>query len=116
MPRCACPGDIWGSRVAALPTVLEWGQEFEAEFGSPPLLEPYPALYFDAASLLLSRLQQVPRIVNGKIVLNRAAVASAVRNTTNFQGVSCTITHDPSTGSVSTTRGMRAEPSEMAGA
>jgi ABC-type branched-subunit amino acid transport system substrate-binding protein len=92
------PGDIWGSRVAALPSVLEWEQEFEAEFGSPPFLEPYPALYFDAASLLLSRLQQVSRIVNGNLVINRAALASAVRNTTNFQGVSCTITLDPSTG------------------
>jgi ABC-type branched-subunit amino acid transport system substrate-binding protein len=91
-------GDIWASQVASLPSVLEWEQEFEAEFGTAPFLEPYPALYFDAASLLLSRLQQVSRIVNGSLVINRAALASAVRNTTNFQGVSCTITLDPLTG------------------
>jgi ABC-type branched-subunit amino acid transport system substrate-binding protein len=92
------PGDIWASQVATLPSVSEWEQEFEAEFGLAPFLEPYPALYFDATSLLLSRLQQVSRIVNGNLVIDRAALASAVRNTTNFQGVSCTIMLDPLTG------------------
>jgi ABC-type branched-subunit amino acid transport system substrate-binding protein len=92
------PGDIWLSQVATLPSVSEWEQEFEAEFGMAPFFEPFPALYFDAASLLLNRLQQVSRIVNGNLVIDRAALASAVRNTTNFQGVSCTITLDPSTG------------------
>ena len=91
-------GDIWASQVAQLPSVLEWEQEFEAEFGTAPFLEPYPATYFDAASLLLSRLQQVSRVANGNLVINRAALASSVRNTTNFQGVSCTITLDPLTG------------------
>lgn len=91
-------GDIWASQVAALPSVLEWGQEFEAEFGMAPFLEPFPVLYFDAASLLLSNLQKVSKIVNGNLVINRAALASAVRNTTKFQGVSCTITLDPLTG------------------
>src|SRR5690349_12973634 len=38
-------GDIWASQVTALPSVLEWEQEFEAEFGAAPFLEPYPALY-----------------------------------------------------------------------
>jgi ABC-type branched-subunit amino acid transport system substrate-binding protein len=92
------PGDIWASQVATLPSALEWEQEFEAEFGTAPFLEPYPALYFDAASLLLSDLQRVSKIVNGNLVINRAALASAVRATTNFQGVSCTITLDPATG------------------
>jgi len=31
-------------------------------------------------------------------VIDRAALANAVRNTTNYQGVSCTITIDPTTG------------------
>jgi ABC-type branched-subunit amino acid transport system substrate-binding protein len=91
-------GDIWASQVAALPSVLEWEQEFAAEFGMAPFLEPYPALYFDAASLLLNRLQQVSRVVNGNLVIDRAALARAVRNTTKFQGISCTITLDPLTG------------------
>lgn len=91
-------GDIWAADVATLPSILEWEQEFEAEFGIAPFLEPYPALYFDAASLLLSDLQRVSKIVNGNLVIDRAALASAVRNTTRFQGVSCTITLDPFTG------------------
>ncbi len=92
------PGDIWLSQVATLPSVLEWEQEYEAEFGIAPFLEPLTALYFDAASLLIGRLQQVSRIVNGDLVIDRAALASAVRNTTKFQGVTCTITLDPLTG------------------
>lgn len=91
-------GDIWASQVATLPSVLEWEQEFEAEFGMAPFFEPYPVLYFDAASLLVSDLQRVSKIVDGNLVIGRAALASAVRNTTNFQGVSCTITLDPLTG------------------
>ncbi len=91
-------GDIWVSQIASLPSVLEWDQDFEAEFGVAPFLSPLPALYFDAASLLLRRLQEVSRIVNGNLVIDRAALASAVRNTTKFQGVTCTLTLDPLTG------------------
>jgi ABC-type branched-subunit amino acid transport system substrate-binding protein len=91
-------GDIWVSQIASLPSVLEWDQEFEAEFGVAPFLSPLPALYFDAASLLIRDLQQVSRIVNGNLVIDRAALASAVRSTTKFQGVTCTITLDPATG------------------
>lgn len=88
-------GDIWASQISTLPSVLEWDQEYEAEFGVAPFLSPLPALYFDAASLLLRRLQQVSRIVDGNLVIDRAALASAVRNTTKFQGVTCTVTLDP---------------------
>jgi hypothetical protein len=34
----------------------------------------------------------------GNLVVNRAALARAVRTTTNYRGVSCTITLDPATG------------------
>jgi ABC-type branched-subunit amino acid transport system substrate-binding protein len=93
------PGDLWLSQISTLPSVLEWEQEYEVEFGVAPFFPALSALYFDAASLLLNRLQQVSRIVNGNLVINRAELASAVRNTTGFQGgVTCTITLDPSTG------------------
>jgi ABC-type branched-subunit amino acid transport system substrate-binding protein len=91
-------GDIWLSQVASLPSVLEWDQEFEAEFGVTPFLSPLPALYFDAASLLLRRLQEVSRIVSGNLVIGRAALARAVRNTPMFQGVTFKLTLDPLTG------------------
>jgi ABC-type branched-subunit amino acid transport system substrate-binding protein len=88
----------WLAQVAALPSVLAWDQEYESEFGEAPFLEPLSALYFDAASLLLKRLQKVSRIVNGNLVIDRAALAQAVRSTTKYQGVTCKITLDPATG------------------
>ena len=92
------PGDLWISQISTLPSFLEWEQEYEAEFGQAPVLPVYSALYFDAASLLLNRLQQVSRLVNGNLVISREALASAIRNTTKFQGVSCTVTLELSTG------------------
>jgi ABC-type branched-subunit amino acid transport system substrate-binding protein len=91
-------GDLWAKQVAALPSVLNWDQDYEAEFGTTPALAPLPALYFDAASLLLHRLQQVSRLINGNLVVNRAALAAAVRDTSYYHGVTCTITLDPATG------------------
>jgi ABC-type branched-subunit amino acid transport system substrate-binding protein len=93
------PGDIWLSQVSTLPSVLAWEQEYEARFGEPP--GPFPALaalYFDSASLLLRRLQQVSRIVDGNLVIDRHALASEVRSTTKFQGVTCTVELVPATG------------------
>jgi hypothetical protein len=40
----------------------------------------------------------VSKVVSGNLVIDRAALASAVRNTANFEGVSCRITLDPFTG------------------
>jgi ABC-type branched-subunit amino acid transport system substrate-binding protein len=91
-------GDLWAKQVAALPSVLNWDQNYVAEFGMTPVLAPFPALYFDAASLLLRRLQQVSRIINGNLVVNRAALATAVRDTSYYRGVTCTISLDPTTG------------------
>jgi len=88
--------DAWYALVGALPSDLAFQQDYQSEFGAAPL--GFTDLYFDAASLLLRDLQQVSRIVNDHLVIDRAALASAVRNTTNFQGVTCTITLDPSTG------------------
>jgi ABC-type branched-subunit amino acid transport system substrate-binding protein len=88
--------ESWYGLVTALPSDLAFQQDYQSEFGAPP--QPFTDLYFDAASLLLSDLQQVSRIVNGNLVIDRAALASAVRNTTNFEGVTCTVTLDPLTG------------------
>lgn len=86
----------WISDVAALPSVEAWSLEYEARFGAaPPELAVF---YFDAASLLLRRLQQHSVIVDGSLVVNRAELAGAVRETTKFQGVTCTVELDPATG------------------
>ena len=92
------PGDVWLSQISTLPSVLAWEKQYTAEFGTNPALSPLPALNFDAASLLVLRLQQVSRIEHGSLVINRAALANAIRNTTHFEGVTCTVTLDPSTG------------------
>lgn len=86
----------WYSLVTALPTDLAFQQDYQSEFAAPP--QPFSDLYFDAASLLLKDLQRVSRVVHGNLMINRASLASAVRTTTNYRGVTCTISLDPSTG------------------
>jgi ABC-type branched-subunit amino acid transport system substrate-binding protein len=89
-------GEAWLQLVDALPSVAVWNARYEARFGSPPA--PFAAMYFDAASLLLKHLQQTSRIVDGELVIDRAALAAAVRGTTRYQGVTCTVQLDPATG------------------
>jgi ABC-type branched-subunit amino acid transport system substrate-binding protein len=86
----------WYALVMALPSDLAFQQDYQSEFGAAPSI--FTDLYFDAASLLLRRLQQVSTIVERDLVVDRAALASAVRDTTKFQGVTCAVTLDPSTG------------------
>jgi ABC-type branched-subunit amino acid transport system substrate-binding protein len=86
----------WYAAIKALPSDQEWTYIYEVLFGSPPT--DFADLYFDAANLLLTRLQQVSHVVGGQLVINRAALAYAVRHTRGFPGVTCTITLDPATG------------------
>jgi hypothetical protein len=79
----------WYALVQSLPSDLAWQDAYAAEFGGAP----------DAASLLLRRLRQVSSVdAAGRLVVPRAEPASAVRNTTAFHGVACTVTLDPATG------------------
>jgi ABC-type branched-subunit amino acid transport system substrate-binding protein len=86
----------WYASVQALPTDVSWRGMYAAKFGSDPW--PFADLYFDATSLLLARLRQVSHVVHRSLVINRAALAQAVRTTTSFPGVSCIIRFDRSTG------------------
>jgi ABC-type branched-subunit amino acid transport system substrate-binding protein len=86
----------WYARVMALPSDIAWREAYTAEFGQPPT--PFADLYYDATVLLLQRLHEVGTIDRGSLVVDRAALASAVRHTVGFRGVSCTITLDPTTG------------------
>jgi ABC-type branched-subunit amino acid transport system substrate-binding protein len=89
-------GAEWFTQVATLPSVLSWNEAYEARFETAaPELAPF---YFDAASLLIRRLQQASTIVDGRLVVDRAELASAVRTTTMFQGVTCRLTLEPETG------------------
>jgi ABC-type branched-subunit amino acid transport system substrate-binding protein len=98
--RC-CPFvdefDPWYATVATLPSDLAWQQAYSLEFATAPTA--FADLYYDAASLLIRNLQDVSTIDgSGNLVISRAALAQAVRDTTKYQGVSCTITLDPATG------------------
>ena len=93
--RTAVPDPVfesWYPLVRTLPSDLQFQEDYEAEFAAPA---DFSDLYFDAASLLLRRLRQVSRIdTGGRLVVDRATLAHAVRNTRYFQGVTCRVTLD----------------------
>jgi ABC-type branched-subunit amino acid transport system substrate-binding protein len=89
--------DPWYATVVTLPSDQAWQQAFSAEFGTAPT--PFADLYYDAAGLLIRNLQGISSIdTSGNLVVDRAALAQAVRGTTKYQGVSCRITIDPASG------------------
>jgi ABC-type branched-subunit amino acid transport system substrate-binding protein len=89
--------ESWYDSVSGLPSDLAWQQAYSLQFGT--VAGPFADLYYDAASLLIRNLQNVSRIdSDGSLVIDRAALAEAVRATTRFQGVTCRITLDPATG------------------
>jgi ABC-type branched-subunit amino acid transport system substrate-binding protein len=88
------PGfESWYPLVRTLPTDLAFQEDYRAEFGAAPA--DFSDLYFDGASLLLRRLRQVSRIDGaGRLTVDRAALATVVRNTRYFQGATCRVTFD----------------------
>jgi ABC-type branched-subunit amino acid transport system substrate-binding protein len=90
------PFEPWYSQVNALPSDRLWRFAYRIEFGVAPT--DFADLYFDATRLLLTRLDETARVVNGHLVVDRAALAQAVRHTRHFPGVTCTIMIDPTTG------------------
>ena len=84
----------WYDTVMTLPSDLAWRQAFTAQFGTAPTA--FADLYYDAAGLLVRDVQSTSSIDGGgNLVINRAALARAVRNTAKYQGVTSTITLDP---------------------
>jgi ABC-type branched-subunit amino acid transport system substrate-binding protein len=91
------PGfDTWYAAVKALPSDKLWTALYTLEFGAPP--GDYADLYFDATTLLLTRIFEVSRVNAGSLVIDRGALAQAIRHTTGFSGVTGSITLDPATG------------------
>ncbi|HSJ55497.1 MAG TPA: BMP family ABC transporter substrate-binding protein, partial [Anaerolineae bacterium] len=78
--------DPWLTVVEALPSVTSWEARFEAIYGRPP--ELYSVLAYDAATLLLTRIDEVSELVGVDLVVERAALAAAVRNTAGWPGAS----------------------------
>ena len=93
----AVPGDDydfnkWYGAVQALQSDTNWRTAYATTFGKPAT--QFADVYYDATNLLLTRLTEVSKTVNGKLVIDRAELAEAVRNTTNFPGVTCSISLD----------------------
>ena len=88
--------NAWYAQVQTLPADRLWRLLYRLEFGAAP--GDFADLYFDATNLLLARLAQVSTVVHGNLVVDRAALARAVRQTTNLPGVTCTVSLDPTTG------------------
>jgi len=89
--------DQWYSRVQQLPRDLSWQGEYTARFGSAPAT--WADLYFDAASLLLQEVAAASVVSQGNLVIDRSALASAVRTVAlspdlGFKGVTCWINLD----------------------
>lgn len=91
------PGSgAWFAQVAALPSVQTWAQAYEARFHEAPFaLAPF---YYDAASIVLKQLARTSKVSHGYLVIDRRALADAVRHTTKFNGVTCRVTLEPATG------------------
>ena len=83
----------WDAKVSFLPTVLHWAREFRARYGDDP---PQFAKYaYDATKLLLTHIDRVSIVDgSGNLIIDRAALAGAVRTTTAFPGVTDIIALD----------------------
>jgi ABC-type branched-subunit amino acid transport system substrate-binding protein len=88
--------DAWYAAVQALPSDIEWAKAYALRFGKAPT--PLADLYYDAAGLLLKQLQRSSDVTGGNLTIDRAALARAVRTTTRYEGITCTVTLDPATG------------------
>jgi ABC-type branched-subunit amino acid transport system substrate-binding protein len=54
-------------------------------------------LYYDAANIVIDDIANAAQVdANGRLIVNRAALATAVRNTSAYPGVTCSVTIDSS--------------------
>jgi ABC-type branched-subunit amino acid transport system substrate-binding protein len=88
--------DDWYAVISQLPVDLAWRLDYTVEFGAPP--SDYADLFYDAASIVLDDIAGASQIdAKGELIVNRAVLATAVRNTSAYPGVTCSVTID-STG------------------
>jgi ABC-type branched-subunit amino acid transport system substrate-binding protein len=85
--------DAWYPVISQLPSDLSWRLDYTAKFGAPP--SDYADLYYDAASIVLDDIAGASRIdAKGNLIVGRAALAGAVRSTSGYPGVTCSVTID----------------------
>jgi ABC-type branched-subunit amino acid transport system substrate-binding protein len=87
--------DNWYATISQLPADLVWRQQYTDQFATTP--SDFADLYYDAANILIDDIAAVSQVDSrGELVVNRAALATAVRNTTDYPGVTCSVTIDSS--------------------
>jgi hypothetical protein len=81
----------WNTRVSYLPSVLAWSDDFNAAYGRQPM--EYAKYVYDATLLLLTRIDQVSTLDgSNNLLVDRATLAGAVRNTADFSGITDLLT------------------------
>jgi hypothetical protein len=86
--------DAWYQSVQQLPGDVAWRVAYQQQFGVAAT--DFADLYYDATNVLLGQLRSVAKIANGSLVISRSALAEAIRATTNFCGVTGTLSLDTS--------------------
>jgi len=87
--------DNWYATISQLPVDLVWRQQYTDRFGTPP--SDFADLYYDAAGIVIDDIAAVSQVDSkGELLVNRAALAAAVRNTSGYPGVTCSVTIDSS--------------------
>jgi phosphonate transport system substrate-binding protein len=69
----------WLDELRGQQSVQAWNYDFKARFGVEP--RDFAILYYDAARLLLERIEETAVLQGGELLINRAALAAAVRDT-----------------------------------
>lgn len=81
----------WDAKISRLHSVREWEADFESTFGYPP--GGFSKYVYDATTLLLTHIDSVSTVDGGgNLVIDQAALATAVRGTAGFPGVTDDIT------------------------
>ena len=83
--------ETWGPQVEMLPSDIFFREHTYAhEYGSPAPL--FADFYDDAASVLFDQIADTATLDGGNLVVDRTALAQAVRSTTAFKGFTCDVT------------------------
>ena len=87
------PGDSGNTNQATGRSAADVLAAFEAAFGGPPT-SSYWAHGYDAATLLLSAIEQVAVVDEETLTIDRAALRDALAGTADFRGILGTLTCD----------------------
>jgi len=85
--------EIWVPALQSQAAVQAWRARYQARFGETP--DDYAVLYYDAVQVMLEQIDAVAAVQpDGGLFINRAALASSVRNINYHYGISGCFTFD----------------------